>query len=102
MARRSVVSERPLLERARSPVELDGARRRDPAADRGNFMAALRKDALIARRSTCAKRPRVWWTGMWRGYSWGRDVPRVYEALALIRMGLNSFRKAPIVYARRG
>lgn len=85
-------------------VDFDRAARGDPALDVGNFMAQFRKETLYGTSAHLRGAP-AQFLAAYESLSPRKPVARrarAYEALALARMALRSFRKFPHLYARSG
>jgi aminoglycoside phosphotransferase (APT) family kinase protein len=85
-------------------VDFDRAARGDPALDVGNFMAQFRKEAVRGGpehlRPVAAR-----FLAAYDALSPRRPVAQralAFEALALARMAVRSFRRSPYLYARTG
>ena len=87
-----------------SLIDLDGACRGDPAIDVGNFMAALRKQAVV---NGYANFPALA-DAFYQGYFARRPSDaiaaraRAFQGVALVRMTLAKFERTPRSYARQG
>lgn len=85
-------------------VDFDRAARGDPALDVGNFMAQFRKETVHGDLAHLRRLPARFLEAYER-ISPRRPVAeraRCYEALALTRMAIRSFRRSPHVVARSG
>jgi aminoglycoside phosphotransferase (APT) family kinase protein len=87
-----------------SLVDLDRAGRGDPAVDVGNFMAALRKQAVINGYANFPALADAFYEGYFarRPNAAAAKRARAFQSVALVRMALAKFERAPRSYARQG
>lgn len=87
-----------------SLVDLDRAGRGDPAVDVGNFMAALRKQAVINGYDNFPALADAFYQGYFarRPSDAIAKRARAFQGVALVRMTLAKFERTPRSYARQG
>jgi aminoglycoside phosphotransferase (APT) family kinase protein len=85
-------------------VDLDRAGLGDPAVDVGNVTAALRKQDMVNERQYFGPLPEAFlarYLELRPGQALAKRA-RIYHAMALVRMVLARFERAPRSYAREG
>jgi Ser/Thr protein kinase RdoA (MazF antagonist) len=87
-----------------SLIDLDGVCRGDPAIDVGNFMAALRKQAVVNGYAGFAALADAFYQAYFarRPNDAIAKRARAFQGVALVRMTLAKFERTPRSYARQG